>query len=511
VLSRRDLLRTGVLGAGSLGIAPAFFRAARAGAAPARPGAGPYGPLGEPDANGIRLPKGFRSRLIARASTPVGGTGYVLPPFPDGSATFPAADGGWILVTNSEAPRQPGGGASAIRFGPDGTVIAAYRILGDTTMNCSGGATPWGTWLSCEEHGEGRVWECDPTGERGAYAHAALGRFTHESVCVDPAQQRLYLTEDVADGGFYRFTPETYPDLSEGVLEVASVARGGRVSWHPVPEPGGGEANPTRRQVAGMTPFRRGEGLCFDAGIVYIATTGDSVVHAYDTRSGLLGRIYDAAAVQDPPLVHPDNLTAGRAGDVFACEDVDEGDPLDMCVLTPEGEVARFLQLTGAQHGRGASQSELTGPSFDPSGTRLYVSSQRAYGVGAIYEVRGPFRPARPGGTAPPVPRSPALGVELPARIRRTRLLRDGLPIALTLDRAAGLRVDVTARMRSGGRLRTVRIAALRDTLPAGAHRARVRTRRAARPALRRRRKPLRATVVLRVGAARVTRSVRIV
>ena len=57
--------------------------------------------------------------------------------------------------------------------------------------------------------------------------------------------------------------------------------------------------------------------------------------------------------------------------------------------------VAKFLSITGPQH-RG---SELTGVTFDPSGSRMYVSSQRAFaksdlqpGPGAIYELTGPFR-----------------------------------------------------------------------------------------------------------------------
>ena len=35
----------------------------------------------------------------------------------------------------------------------------------------------------------------------------------------------------------------------------------------------------------------------------------------------------------------------------------------------------------------GVTGSEITGPAFDPSGTRLYFSSQRKPGV--TYEVRG--------------------------------------------------------------------------------------------------------------------------
>ena len=62
-LSRRELLRSGAIGAGALAFGPSFWRDAMA-ATPAAPGAGPYGPLGNPDANGLRLPRGFRSRLV---------------------------------------------------------------------------------------------------------------------------------------------------------------------------------------------------------------------------------------------------------------------------------------------------------------------------------------------------------------------------------------------------------------------------------------------------------------
>ena len=40
----------------------------------------------------------------------------------------------------------------------------------------------------------------------------------------------------------------------------------------------------------------------------------------------------------------------------------------------------------------GQSGSELAGPAFDPSRTRLYFSSQRGTdGFGITYEIEGPF------------------------------------------------------------------------------------------------------------------------
>ncbi len=275
-LTRRRLLRSGLLAATAVSFGPQFWRNAMAatGDRLAQAGPGPYGPLLPPDANGIELPKGFSSRLIARSGRSVAGTGYTFPVFPDGQATYATPDGGWILVTNSEVPLV--GGASAIRFDRDGEIADAYRILGGTSTNCAGGPTPWGTWLSCEEVEGGRVWECDPTGARRAVVHEAMGVFKHEAACVDPAEQVVYLTEDIGGGGLYRFTPTDYPDLSDGLLEIACDGGGGRVAWNVVPNLAGGSGEPTREQVAGSLKFARGEGSG--------STTGSSTSRPPATR-----------------------------------------------------------------------------------------------------------------------------------------------------------------------------------------------------------------------------------
>ena len=414
--TRRSLIVAGVAAGGAYALGRAFWDGALV--EPAQPGEGPYGPLGAADRNGIRLPEGFSARAVARGNEPLAGTAqrlpHVRPIYADGQATFATDDGGWILVTNSEVPMgrprrasngvlvpdlgelagelrgdaRLGAGVAAIRFDNWGRVVDAYRILEGTDTNCAGGLTPWGTWLSCEEIEGGRVWECDPAGEREPVELPALGTFKHEAAVVDPVGERVYMSEDLEDGGFYRFTPDAYPDLSSGALEIATVDDGGGVSWTAVPDPSA-SSQPTRLQVPAATEFHRGEGMWFDSGVAYLATTSDGVVHAYDTEAETIGRIYEAAALEDPPLTGVDNLTVSAAGDIYVAEDNDAVE-LDIGLITRERTVSRFLTLTGP----GQLGSEITGPVFDPSGTRLYFSSQRADRFGITYEVSGPFRGA---------------------------------------------------------------------------------------------------------------------
>ena len=490
-IRRRELIGSGLAATGALAFGPGFWRSALA--APARPGAGPYGVLRPPDANGLMLPAGFRSREIARAGMPVPGTAYPWHIFPDGQATFATSEGGWILVSNSESVAASGAGASAIRFAPDGSIASAYRILSGTNSNCAGGRTPWGTWLSCEEYDFGHVWECDPTGASLAVTRPALGTFNHEAACVDPVERRLYLTEDEGDGTLYRFTPEAYPDLGSGLLEVAVGAPNAtRLDWGRVPDPSaiGGA---TRDQVAGVRRFKGGEGIWYDSGVVYFTTKGDDVVWAYDTRTRGLDKVYDLAAKPQGPLSGVDNITVSGAGDIYVCED---GGDMEIVMITPDRVVAPFCKLTG----EAAANSEMAGVIFDPSGTRMYFSSQRAFGLGAVYEVSGAFRAGAGGAPQPGRARTGSGGrLRLKVSVRRAvglrRLLGQGLEVSVSASRPATLEIGLTTpdlrtvpgERGSSRRPRTTRLARRMVRLRgAGRRRVRLRLGRGAATKLRR-------------------------
>ena len=372
-MQRRAFLQLGVSGAQCLLAASYLSACGRKSnrSIATTPAKSPFDNLGllrDPDENGIRLPEGLTSRVVARSGeAPVGG--YVWHPAPDGGAVFPLNDG-WIYVSNSEIGNG-NGGVGALRFAADGNVIDAYSILEGTSRNCAGGPTPWGTWLSCEEVTQGRVWECDPTGRNLPCELPGLGRFKHEAAAVDPATGQVYLTEDQADGRLYRFDPEGTdldgtPDLNAGLLQVAQVYDG-QVTWLVIPDPAANTV-PTRDQVPASTAFDGGEGIAYHAGCIFFTTKGDNRVWEYEIATSNLSVLYDPTTAINPILTGTDNVTVSASGDVLVAED---GGDLQIVVVTNTGTVLPLLQVIGHDG------SEIAGLAFTPDMQRLYFSSQR--------------------------------------------------------------------------------------------------------------------------------------
>lgn len=345
---------------------------------------GPYGPLGPPDTNGISLPSGFSSRLLAVSGDVVPGSSTVWHDAPDGGGCFPVPDGGWVYVSNSEVG-DGGGGVGALRFSATGDVVDAYRILSGTSRNCAGGHTVRGTWLSCEENGsQGLVHECDPTAAGQGVVRPLLGSFNHEAAVEDPVGRAVYLTEDDPQGRLYRFVPSVPGDLSAGRLYAASV-RDGSVSWILT-----SSTEPDRRPST--TPFDGGEGLWIDGRTLLVTTKGDRRVWELDLDAQRLSVLYDAALTPDAALDAVDNCTVhATSGDAYVCED---GGNMEVCIIAAAAggaarEVAAFLRIDGHDG------SEWTGVAFSPDQSRMYVSSQRGSdGRGRTYEITGPFRSA---------------------------------------------------------------------------------------------------------------------
>jgi Malectin domain/Bacterial protein of unknown function (DUF839) len=187
---------------------------------PSRPTYEP-GNLVTDESIGLRLSVGLAVKVIAKSGQNVmylNGSSSIeaFHRKPDAAGVFldtdPANEGGYIYVSNSEVYKEGKekivmnqGGVGALTFDKDGNVIEYRRLLGKSTANCGGGKTPWASWISCEEHGEGEIYQIDPKGirpnEKIYMGSVNKGQF--ESFAYDirnKATPRFFVTKDDENG-----------------------------------------------------------------------------------------------------------------------------------------------------------------------------------------------------------------------------------------------------------------------------------------------------------------------
>ena len=256
-------------------------------------------------------------------------------------------------------------------------------------------------------------------------ARPAMGVFHHEAAAVDPENEIVYLTEDEPDGAFYRFTPDAYPDLSAGLLEVASTDPDGAVTWYEVPDPSGAN-QPTRLQVPEVTAYDGGEGCWYADGIVYFTTKGDNHVRSLDPATDTISVVYDGTGLL------PGWTTSPSSPAPAICTSPRTAATCRWWSSPPRVTWPRSPRSATSPCPPDAIPSEVTGPVFSPDGTRLYFSSQRGGDpqTGITYEVTGPFRGIEAAEPAPTTTIAAANGVERggvdPIRRQRRRQQHPG-------------------------------------------------------------------------------------
>ena len=337
----------------------------------------------------LRLPPGFRCKSFSW-SLEATDDGNVVSGLHDGMGAFVDADGGAVtLVRNHEITLAPllapapfydarcGGGTTTLRFDlRRGEWLSCRVSLAGTYKNCAGGATPWGSWLSCEEttadpathrveKPHGYVFEVPANGAGDAVPLASLGRFKHEAAAVDPGSGSIYLTEDEQRAGLYRFAPKAGAVGPEslrapGALQMLAVdsprgtpalwLRGmaAPVAWVDIDNPEGVGRNSVFRQgrARGGMAFKRLEGCCYDAGHLYFVSTsggfaGKGQVWDLDIAASRL-RLFYEAGIGDA-LDMPDNIAVAPGGALLLCEDRDAV-PSRLCALLPSGDMATIAE-----------------------------------------------------------------------------------------------------------------------------------------------------------------------
>ncbi len=413
-------------------------------AGPAASDAG-YGPLG-PVADGttglplLHLPPGFRYVTFGWTGDALD-DGLSTPAWHDGMAAFPTADGLVRLVRNHEsrdgvafAPRplydpNGGGGTTTLDFDPaSGALVRAHASLTGTAVNCAGGPTPWGSWLTCEEtvlgpggdpdyrlpHGYIFEVPADGAAEATAEPYRAMGRFVHEAIAIDPATGIVYETEDQRNSGLYRFLPEQPGNLATGGrLEMLAIdgapgydARAGqtvgtwhRVSWTPIADPDPPDiANDSvylQGVAGGGATFARLEGIWYAGGRVYVVSTtgGDAdagQVWEYEPSGERIRLLFESPGTD--VLDMPDNITVSPRGGLVLCEDGDTDNYVRG--LTLGGDIFPFAKnhvvLDGERHGIAGDfrHREFAGAVYSPAGDWLFVNVQTP---GITFAITGPW------------------------------------------------------------------------------------------------------------------------
>ena len=404
-----------------------------------------YGPL-MPDPEGVLdLPEGFSYRVVSKLGDAMSDGGTV-PDKADGMGCFDLGDGKLALVRNHEMVASDDAGAELTSgFGthngkvlPGGTTTIVldagtlaveneYRSLAGTIRNCSGGITPWGSWLTCEEaptgpgqrYGDGLArnhgWVFEVPADAGGLVDPVplteMGRFNHEAACVDPATGIVYMTEDANDSLFYRFIPKVPGQLAQGgklqALMLTDGIRDSRnwegtamavgeahaVGWIDMDDVESPNNDLRQRGAAGGgLLIARGEGLHMGldekGSELYICSTSGGAAGL-----GQIFRLRPAAdggadqfdlffeSTSPDQFNFGDNLCVGPNGHLVVCEDqYTDVVANHLRGLTPAGEAypLGFLRL----------QTEPAGACFSPDGKTMFVN---AYSPTMTLAVTGPW------------------------------------------------------------------------------------------------------------------------
>ena len=423
------------------------------------------GPLRADPGKLLDLPEGYEYSVVSRAGDLMD-DGLRVPYAHDGMAVFPGSDGRVVLVCNHElTPAYGHRSAFADQFdrlpeavrekfydrgndktpGCGGTTTTIYNpatrktekqflSLAGTELNCAGGPTPWGSWLSCEECFEspGKGWSSARNVERERW-HGyvfevpadsdglvdpmpikAMGKFEHEATATHAGSGIVYMTEDRHHSLFYRFIPNVKGDLLKGG-KLQALAIDGQPSlmthnWanKAVIAPGqsfatrwidlydvDSDENDLRLRGAaqGAATFARGEGLCSDGeNFAFTCTIGGAArlgqVFAYQP-SPYEGKANEqeapgqltlvAEATHESIMRNADNITFAPWGDLVVCEDTSSH-----CGLVGIRSDGSQYQLADNAH----SDSELAGVCFAPDGRTLFVNIQYP---GTTLAITGPF------------------------------------------------------------------------------------------------------------------------
>ena len=293
------------------------------------------------------------------------------------------------------------GGTTTLVYNPKSKKIEKeYLSLAGTLVNCSGGPTPWNTWISCEEtvatqnydlaKNHGYNFEVTPSENinlNNAIPLKAMGRFRHEGVAIDPITSIAYQTEDRDEGLIYKFIPNTKEQyIMGGKLQSLSIKNGlndtrnwnknnynknikYKIEWLDI-EDVENKDDKLRYSMAdkGAAIFARPEGIWFSNNIVYFTCTSGGAkklgqIWKLDVKKQTIELMFESH--NSDTMRKCDNITIAPWGDVIVCED---GKGKDKIIGIKENGDTYVIAENSFNN------SEFAGVNFSPDGSILFVN-----------------------------------------------------------------------------------------------------------------------------------------
>jgi secreted PhoX family phosphatase len=254
-------------------------------------------------------------------------------------------------------------------------------LLSGTSRSCSGGITPWNTYVSCEEVKDGQCWQVDPDPSSKYHARpeaTEIGFGYFEALAYDdrdPTRPVFFVVEDTKFGALRKYTPPALPN-------------GAVADWSSLHTPGGTtefllfiddktftwtacDENAARLSQAANFPYV--EGVDVKDGILKFLSKVTYKLYTLDLDRGTYTTMWtnNTLAGDGEFGDSPDQIVRNNGGD-FLYFTEDGGRTPGVYVLDPSGDMHAIFEPYDPMY----KGDETTGLAFSPDGKTMFANFQ---------------------------------------------------------------------------------------------------------------------------------------